>query len=206
MKKYFMMAVMAVAALTASAQSGEFHITPHVNLGYAYLSNVGDDNDELSHNILGGFGADVEYMLTDEFGISGGLDFNYMESGKYTYKDKDGEGESYCKYTWLNVPILAQYHIGNFALKAGIQPVINLSADVHTEASGSGVTVSGDYSFTDELNTVGLAIPVGVSYTFDVPVTVDLRCAIPVTGMDKDVDFGDNSLLTPITVSVGYRF
>lgn len=206
MKKFFMLAIMAVAALSANAQSGEFHITPHVNLGYAYLSNVDDDSDELRHNILAGFGADVEYMLTDVFGISGGLDLNYMESGKFTYKDKDGEAESYYKYMWLNVPILAQYHIGNFALKAGIQPVFTLSADAHTEASGSGINVSGDVSITDDLNSVGLAIPVGVSYSFDVPVTIDLRCAIPVTGLEKDVDFGDNSLLTPITVSVGYRF
>lgn len=201
-----MLAVMAVAALTASAQSGEFHITPHVNLGYAYLSNVIDEFDELRHNIVGGFGADAEYMLTDEFGISGGLDLNYMESGKSTYKDKEGEAESYNKYMWLNVPILAQYHIGNFALKAGIQPVINLSADEHTEISGSGININADDSFSDNVKTVGLAIPVGVSYTFDVPVTVDLRCAIPVTGFSKDLDLSDDGMLTPITVSVGYRF
>lgn len=202
MKKYFMLAVMAVAALTASAQSGEFHITPHVNLGYAYLSDVPDDCDELSFNIVAGFGADAEYMLTDQFGISGGLDFNYMESGKSVLKVGSFEAEGYDRYMWLNVPILAQYHIGSFALKAGVQPMFALSAETHYESTESSSHTQNDESFKDLMNSAMFAIPVGVSYTFDVPVTVDLRCAIPVSKVYKDAD----GMLTPITVSVGYRF
>lgn len=127
MKKFFMMAVMAAAALTASAQKGDFYITPHLGLGYAHVTDFTD----YEGNISGIVGADFEIMMTNTLGLSAGLD-----------------------------------------------------------------------SFKDGINKFMLAVPVGVSYTFqDTPIVVDLRANIP-TGKMFD---GDGKLLD-FVVSVGYCF
>ena len=40
MKKFMILVVMAVAAITASAQKGEYFVTPHLNVGYGEMQNM----------------------------------------------------------------------------------------------------------------------------------------------------------------------
>ena len=207
MKKFFLMAVMAVAALTASAQKGEFHVTPHATLGYAHMTNAEVTAEigtvDLASNIVGGIGADVEYMLANSFGLSLGLDYNYIQSLKNSIKRNDGELEFYTTYSYLNIPVLAQVHFGEgWAIKAGFQPMILLAADLHADGKGSNVVFNKKGSLKDACESVVFAVPVGLSYTFDSSVTVDLRCNIPVSKIDKG---GDNKMIG-VTATVGYRF
>ena len=199
------MAVMAVAALTASAQKGEFHVTPHINAGYGNLSNAEIREEvgsfDLTSHLLGGIGADLEYMISNSFGLSVGADYNYLRST--TEKNGHG-GELYTDYSFLNVPVLAQYHFGEgFALKAGFQPMFLLEAEAH--AKNNNTSKSATKSIKDDFENVTYAIPVGISYTFETPVTVDLRCNIPVTKMNK-YEADDSMKMLSVTVSVGYRF
>lgn len=187
MKKFIMSAVMAIVALTASAQKGEYYITPHLGFGYMNMSNM----DDLSGGIGGTLGVDFEYMVADQFGISAGLDAFYGESNK--------ENDCYFSYGYLNIPVLAQYHFGNFAVKAGLQPAFIIDADAHTGSVSE--------SFKDGFNSFSLALPVGISYTFNTPITLDLRCAIPLTKQNKESEPGfDDCKLTTVMLSVGYRF
>lgn len=203
MKKYFMMAVMAVGALTASAQKGEFHYTPHISFGYAHYSHdvdFGIFNISIKHGIQGSVGADVEYMVSNSFGLSAGLDYNY-----YYFKDSDItpqlKTEITTSYSNLNLPILAQYHFGNgFALKAGLQPMFILSMNVSLGMDGESII---DESSTEDIKTVALALPVGISYTFHTPITIDLRYNIPITTLNTDEHY---KKISGVTLGIGYRF
>ena len=196
------MAVMAVAAFTASAQKGEFHVTPHISLGYGHMSDATtiamNGSVDLNSNLLGGVGADLEYMISNSFGLSVGADYNYIRSTTEKFGNHD---EIYATYSFLNVPVLAQYHFGEgFAFKAGFQPMFMLEAKAYAKDKSG----SDSKSFKDEFKKVAYAIPVGISYTFETPVTLDLRCNIPV-GKMNDFDGKDMKLLG-ITATVGYRF
>ncbi len=196
MKKFIMMAVMAVAALTASAQKGEFHITPHISLGYAHISNA----DDFESNISGIAGAEAEFMVTDAFGLSAGLDYEYIRSLNKT----SGDAKMYFDYSYFNIPVLAQCHFGEgWAVKAGVQPMFLLTADRHIDGKTSDSHLAIEGSIKDRLENFMLAVPVGISYTFATPITVDLRCNIPTSNMNK---IGDKSKLLDIAVTVGYRF
>lgn len=204
MKKFIIIAVMAISALTASAQKGDFHITPHISLGYAGLTGNSDidvpgaeGEVDVVNNLLGGIGADFEYMLSNSFGLSAGLDYNYVRSGNNSLTTGNKKIDAYTSYSFLNVPILAQYHFGEgFALKAGFQPMFVLEAET---------SVDGDSeSFKDACESVMFAIPVGISYTFSTPITVDLRCNIPVSNLNKGGK--EDNKLVGITATVGYRF
>ena len=201
MKKFLLMAVMAVAALTASAQKGEFHVTPHIALGYTHITNAGD----FEANLSGKIGADVEYMISDAFGLSAGLDYEYIRSFNETGTN---DAKLYLDYSYLNIPVLAQYHFGEgWAIKAGVQPMFLLTADGHLDGKSSHAQVSASGSFKDAYESFVLAVPVGISYTFDSDVTVDLRCNIPTGRMDKDlVNGADSNRMLNVAVSVGYRF
>ena len=194
------MAVMAVAALTASAQKGEFHITPHVSLGYAHISDMSD----FESNISGAIGAEAEYMISNQFGLSLGADYKYIRSLNKTKTHNGTETKAYFDYSYLNLPVLAQIHFGEgFAFKAGVQPMFLLTADEHLDKESSHSTSYHNDSFKDELESFLLAVPVGISYTFGVPVTVDVRCNIPTGKINKH---GDSCKMTDIAISVGYRF
>lgn len=186
MKKFIMSAVMAIVALTASAQKGEYNITPHIGFGYTNMSKF----EDLAGGIGGTVGVDFEYMMADQFGLSAGIDALYSESDKFN--------DAYFSYGFLNIPVLAQYHLGNFAVKAGLQPGFLIEADAHHD----GVSVDGK----DGFNTFSLALPVGISYTFKTPITLDLRCAIPLTKQNKEDQPVGDSKFTTVMLSVGYRF
>lgn len=213
MKKLFFIAVIAIVAITANAQKGEYFVTPHINVGYAGLSNMqlreGGFGEEYADNMLVGVGADVEYMLADRFGVSAGLDFNYIESKKSKWGGLYFI-EDYYSYSKMNIPILAQYHVGRFAVKTGLQPGIFLAAVRHVHGRHDGL--GNYYSYTNSAKgyfyTFNLSAPVGVSYTFGIPVTIDLRCNLPLTKAvtESNVTSLQHTRLTTVVLSAGYRF
>jgi len=218
MKKYFMIAIMAVAALTVNAQSSDddkkFHITPHMGVGYANLSN--NNNAYLGNNnnfAVAKIGGEFEMMASKNFGISAGIDLTYAQSPnkEFSYNDKDVKinAKASENFMFMNVPVLAQYHVGGFTFKAGVQA--NILLDSNIKYTSDLKTTDSSYNFDktastkDAYNTVSWSVPVGVSYTFKVPVTVGLDCNIPVSSLSKK-DLGVNQKFMPVMLTVGYRF
>lgn len=198
-----MIAAMAAAAFTAQAQ--DIHVTPHLGIGYSHFYNMRDgNNDANAFNV----GADVEYMLNSKFGLSAGADLQYTMTEEHKWEGVT-DWQNYNLYH-LNIPLLAQYHIGQFALKAGIQPALLLSAN---HKNGSNKT-----SVKDDLQTFSLSLPVGVSYEFKkTPIVLDMRCAIPLTKQNKGEFYKDgnggfvvgndgNTKQITVMLTVGYRF
>lgn len=206
MKKFFMAALMAVCALTASAESDYYRIIPHVGIGYGNMSNTIFSYDGIDAKIDDGFGivvgGEFEYLLTNRFGVSGGIDYMYYRSESEEIKNLTygyESGEAYYTYSYLNIPVLAQCHFGKFALKAGLQPSINLAAKYHNNRYG-------DESVKGNFKPFSLALPIGVSYDFNSPITLDFRCAIPLTKQNKVNNAAGNVKFATVILSVGYRF
>jgi len=184
MKKIFMMAVMAVAALSANAQNeqGQVTLMPTVGLNVSGITNAAD------YKAKAGFvgGAVVEYGVSDNFGISGGVLFSMQGA-----KEKDGNKDTY-KLNYLNIPIMANYYVyKGLAVKAGVQPGFLLSAK------------DGDESVKDECKKFDFAIPVGVSYEIS-KFVIDARYNIGLTKISKDSD--DKSRNSVFQFTVGYKF
>lgn len=204
MKKIFMIAMMVVATLTANAQNqaaGTFSLMPHVGLGYGSMTNAGDFDSYI--NAIGG--AEAKYQISDVFGLSVGLDFQYTKStssesnaiwisdGYKTVKIGTDE-KTEPTFAYLNIPVLAQFNLGrHFGAKVGVQPGFLVGTDN-----------LGEYTKSDFKST-SFSIPVGFSYTFNTPIVLDLRYNIPVTRMN-DFEMAKNVNLHIVSLTVGYRF
>lgn len=183
MKKIFMMAVMAVAALSANAQNeqGQVTLMPTVGLNVSGVTN--NSGTKAKAGFVGG--AVVEYGVSDNFGISGGVLFS-MQGAKIKNTDN-----SY-KLNYLNIPIMANYYVyKGLAVKAGVQPGFLLSAK------------AGDVKIKDNCKKFDFAIPVGVSYEIS-KFVIDARYNIGLTKISKDSD--EKSRNSVFQFTVGYKF
>ena len=186
MKKIFMMAVMAVAALTANAQqeAGTFSIQPKAGLNVTKITGDGTKTKA-------GFTAGVEgmYQAAEKFGVSAALMYS-LQGTKY-----EGVDKAYNMH-YLNIPILANYYVvKGLAVKAGIQPGFLVGA----KHDGN--------SFSDSCKKFDFAIPVGLSYEIS-NIVFDARYNIGLTKTRKSehgitVEKTKNSVFQ---FTVGYKF
>ena len=186
MKKIFMMAVMAVAALTANAQqeAGTFSIQPKAGLNVSSLSGDGT-------KAKAGFTAGVEgmYQATEKFGVSLGVMYS-MQGAK-----SKANSDIKMNYGYINIPILANYYVvKGLAIKAGIQPGFMTSAKYKIGDNSTDVK--------DRCKKFDFSIPVGVSYEI-ANVVFDARYNFGLTKTVKDVEKGKNGVFQ---FTVGYKF
>lgn len=194
MKKLMILAIVALASLTASAQQevGTWSVTPKVGFN---LATVTDTDADMKFGVV--TGADLTYQLAEKFALSAGA-FYSMQGAKEKVKVV---GESYTQKVsldYINVPILANYYvIPGLAIKAGIQPGFNLSHKAKTESHGE--SYEGDI---DDFKSFDLSIPIGASYEFS-DFIIDARYNF---GLTKLVDVsGSSSKNSVIQVTVGYK-
>ena len=195
MKKFFMIAVMAVVCMTASAQkmrhgAGKITVQPMIGFSSGYLrgeeetstGTVKYENNEARTGLV--IGAEGEYYTTTPW-LSVSAALLYQQQG---WKIKGGNSYS---IDFINIPVLANFYVAKgFALKIGLQP---------------GFVASADNAIKDDCNTLNLALPVGLSYEFKNGITLDLRGAAAITKLNKNGDkvkwYNDGGMLT-----IGYKF
>ena len=151
MKKLFFVAVIMMASISAFAQHapGSLTLQPRIGFSAADFNNTSDTEARVGLVV----GPEFEYTLGNRFSLGFGL--NYSQQGT-KIKDTDVT----FKLDYLTIPIVANvYLFKGFALKAGIQPGINLSAKL--DAKNAKVDLDND-----EVKAFDLAIPVGLSYEF----------------------------------------
>jgi hypothetical protein len=198
MKKLMMIAVMAVACLTANAQkmrhdAGSITIQPMIGFSAGYwrgernTNGVSTTSTSNEARVGLAIGAEAEYYTsTNWLSISAGL--LYQQQG---WKFKEDSKSTNIDY--INIPVLANFYVGKgFALKIGLQPgfKVNASYDGHT---------------LNDVKSFNLAIPLGLSYEFKNGITLDLRGAASLTRVDDYNDdtkwYSDAGVLT-----IGYKF
>ena len=193
MKKMMMIAVMALVAMTASAQktlrdSGTFTLQPKAGLALGsfsgdYVKAPGQDDPKMRVGFLAG--VEGEYYINDWFSAAAGV--NYAQQGwKFDPVTT--------KLDFLNIPLTANFYVApGLALKTGFQLGFMLSAKEE------------DVDVKDAFETMNLSIPLGISYEIS-NFVFDARYNIGVTNLLKHggSDFKYRSDLIQLTV--GYKF
>ncbi len=197
MKKLFLLVTIMMVSTCAFAQHapGSLTLQPRIGFSASDFNNTYDTKARVGLVV----GPEFEYTLSDRFSIAAGL--NYSQQGT-ELKDYDVTA----KFDYLTIPVVANvYLFKGFALKAGIQPGINLSAKA--EINGKESDINEDY-----MNSFEFAIPVGLSYEFR-NFVLDARYVFGVTKIfneDKinkdgfEFDLGSKNLGFQLTL--GYKF
>lgn len=190
MKKLFLavVAMMVSAATFAQNEVGQLTIQPKVGVNIANIT----DADDTDPRIGLAAGAEFEYGLTDNIGLSAGVLYS-MQGVKTTIIDDDCTW----KLDYLNVPILANFYVAKgFAVKLGVQPGFKLSSKAKVKGSGASKEVD-----VDGIKSVDLSIPVGLSYQYQ-NIVFDARYNWGVTKIVDDAD----SKHSVFQITVGYKF
>lgn len=151
MKKLFLLAaiLMASTGVFAQHEPGSLTLQPRIGFSAADFNNTSDTEARVGLVV----GPEFEYTLGNRFSLGFGL--NYSQQGT-----KIKNTDVTFKLDYLTIPIVANvYLFKGFALKAGIQPGINLSAKL--DAKNAKVDLDND-----EVKAFDLSIPVGLSYEF----------------------------------------
>lgn len=184
MKKLMMIAAMMIAAVSANAQNevGQVTLKPTVGVNFA---NMTADDAEMKVGLAAG--VEAEYGVSDALTLSAGLLYS-MEGCKVEGTDLK------LNLDYINIPILANYYVSKgFAIKAGIQPALNVR---HKLSNGDN---DADVS---NVKSLILSVPVGVSYEFN-SFVLDARYNFGITDMAKEGNAGKNST---ISITLGYKF
>ena len=180
---------MISAATFAQNEVGQLTIQPKVGVNIANIT----DADDADPRIGLAAGAEFEYGLTDNIGLSAGVLYS-MQGVKTTIIDDDCTW----KLDFLNVPILANFYVAKgFAVKLGVQPGFKLSSKAKFKGSGG----SKEVEVEDGVKSIDLSIPVGVSYQYQ-NIVFDARYNWGVTKIVDDVD----SKHSVFQITVGYKF
>jgi opacity protein-like surface antigen len=193
MKKLMMIAVMAIFAMTASAQNtnrevGAFTLQPKVGLTIGSFSGeyitVGG-KVETKKRVGFTAGLEGEIYATNWLGIALGL--NYAQQGwKF--------GDVKCKYDYLNVPLVADFYVARgLALKTGVQLGFLMNAKWD------------DLNVKDDCNKTNFSIPIGISYEFS-NVVLDLRYNVALSKVNKNATDNYKYRSDLVQITIGYKF
>ena len=192
MKKMMMIAVMALVAMTASAQktlrdSGTFTLQPKAGLALGnfsgdYIKVAGQDDPTIRVGFIAG--VEGEYYINDWLSAAAGV--NYAQQG-WKFDDET------TKLDFLNIPLTANFYVApGLALKTGFQIGFMLSAK------------DDDIDVKELYESTNISIPLGISYEIS-NFVFDARYNIGLSNLYKHSgsDFKGRSDLIQITV--GYK-
>lgn len=193
MRKLSIIAVMAIAALTATAQNtlreiGTITVQPKVGLTMGSISGdytLGpDENAKMRFGIVAG--VDGEFYPTTWLGLSTGLHFA-QQGWKL--------GDRTTKLDYLNIPVLANFYMADgLALKTGVQPGFLLNA----KENGNDIK--------DDCKHFNFSIPVGISYEYQ-NFVLDARYNISLTRANKETGPNNDKYRSDlVTLTIGYKF
>lgn len=220
-KRFAVVAIMMVVALSASAQfePGKWAMQFRFGFGASQLSNMEKipmGGGELDTQFKGAssWGLDFEYQATKLLGVSIGLNRtsqgsaweDYTDATQVKYKDPEVDLD------YINVPLIANFYVTKgLALKTGLQLgyLINADLSMHTESSfeGRDLTTKTTLDIEKDCNKIDLSIPVGISYEFPSHFVIDARYNIGLTKVNKEDVFGPKDNKNGVfMLSFGYKF
>ena len=195
MKKLMMIAVMAIVAMTASAQNtlrdnGAFTLQPKVGIGIGRLSGEWTTLSGIDDKLRIGFvvGVEGEYYANTWLGIAAGV--NYAQQG---WKFEGLGVDETTKLDYLNIPVTADFYVAKgLALKTGVQFGFLMNAKVE------------DTDVKDACEKLNLSIPIGISYEIS-NFVLDLRYNLGLTKTNKP-DNGNKVRSDLLQITLGYKF
>ena len=185
MNKFLLAATIFMASVMANAQNevGQITVAPTFSMNYANITKLSNTKNKIGVAI----GANAEYGLTDNIGVSLGLFFS-QQGCKYKRSGKQ-------RLDYLNMPILANYYVmDGLAIKAGVQPAILLAA-----------TDFDNHDCKKACYKFDLSIPVGASYEYK-KFVFDARYNIGLTKVYKKEMTTKSCHNSVLQLMVGYKF
>ena len=236
-----LLTVMLCVAVKAQREAGQWSLLPKLGLTLSKLSGesinfdmLGAANDvKTSMKPAFEAGAEVEYMTSDNIGVSLGVMFA-QQGAKYkdftSMSAPDNNVVDFAKFqdmkinmSYLNVPLMCNFYLNDrFAVKIGVQYGILLSSkfkysivegqmDSRTgkvicyyDAQGDGnVFNTKEEDIKNAYKNIDVSIPVGISYEYE-NVIIDARYRFGLTDIN-DIDGCDRIRNSVVSLTVGYR-
>lgn len=192
MKKMILMAAIMLSSVSAFAQNevGQLTLQPKAGINFANLTG---DGTKGKVGFVGGL--EAEYGVAKNFSLSLGAMYS-MEGARL---EKIGDVKHKYNFSYLNVPVLAQYYIvPGLAIKAGAQFGFRMSAKEKLTNDGNSI----EANIKDDVKGFNFAIPVGISYEYK-NVVLDGRYIFGATKNFKNVEKNKTSLFQ---ITLGYKF
>jgi len=172
--------------------SGDIIVQPMIGVSEGILSGKYDNFIFRSDDPRTGLtiGAEGEYFTnTRNLSLTAGL--LYTQQG---WMGK-GTGPQTTKLNFINVPLMVNFYVlKGLALKLGLQMGFRLTA------------TEGNESVGDLYEGFNLGLPIGVSYEFKSPITIDLRYIPGLTTINKDSNSDWKMRSDVLTLTIGYKF
>lgn len=189
----------AAACLISAASFAQTTFGAKLGMNMANMKDSGDGASTNGDAKLGlNLGVFAELQLSDKFSVQPEL--NYSQLGTKISE----AGDSYkFKFNTLAVPVLAKYHIANFALIAGPQLSFVTSAKQTLSISGVGSETSdvkADYKGTD------FSLVFGAEYGFADKFVAGARYQAGLSDINKVAEAGYKTTASAFTLSIGYKF
>lgn len=221
MKKFLLIAAVAVLGINANAQETKFGVKAGYSLSTLKMKADGhsETSDPMHTFYVGGL---VEHKFGDKFGIQGEVLYSPLggkvdETGAFE-GDFEGNARVKAKTTFgtLLIPVSAKYFITeNLAVSAGASFGIILTAKAKYEVTG-GAQIPGELAsefgigdkvdIKDQTNTLNIAPFVGAEYSLENGLFFDARYNYGVSNLAKHAD-GDGKLTNSfLQVGVGFKF
>ncbi len=191
MKKIFSLAVVAVVALSASAQNIQFGVKGGLNM--SNISNTGlDSKAKIGFNV----GVTADYQVSKDLYVLSGLE--YITKGeKYQIENRDAS----LNLAYLQLPIHAGYKITiaddtRLVLHAG--PYLAYALSAKTKVSGESTDIINDINRFDAGLGIGAKAELG-------KISVGLGVDFGFLKVNKSAQDKDNKNMNA-SLSVGYKF
>ncbi|QQX76083.1 MULTISPECIES: porin family protein [Aequorivita] len=195
MKKILLFTAFAIFAFVNSHAQGEFRIGFKAGVNVASIG--GDDTFGIgSFGSRTGFhvGALVEIPINEKFSVQPELLYS-AKGSNYDFSS----GDTDIKLDYIDVPILAKYHIIQ-GLSAELGPVIGVLVKADADNGDETEDIKEFYKSTD------IGIGIGASYRLPMGVFFSLRYNKGLTDINDNPDTNAKNQNNVFQVSAGYSF
>lgn len=186
---------MMLTTMTVSAQmpAGSWAVMPKAGFNLAKITDLDDASMKLGLVA----GADLIYQINEPLAVSVGLLYS-MQGAKDKYKVMGTSFDVKYNTDYINIPIMANFYvIPGLAIKAGIQPGLNVKHKSKSEANGTSTEAD-----IPNYKSFDFAIPLGVSYEIS-NFVIDARYNLGVTKLwDAQGSSSKNSVFQ---FTLGYK-
>ncbi|WPO84486.1 porin family protein [Chryseobacterium sp. JJR-5R] len=221
MKKFILMAAVAVMGISVNAQ--EFKFGPKAGYSLSMLKSEGD-GESYKFDSKSSFyvGALAEYKFSDKFAVQGEVLYSPIggkQEESVTYSEMGvtvtGTEKSDFKLGTVQIPVSAKYYATeNLAFGLGVNFGIITSAKVELTATLSGNALGQAFEesqgttedIKDEVKSLNLAPFVGAEYTLENGLFFDARYNLGVSNLIKNPEGNETLKNSFFQIGVGFKF
>ncbi|KQM53712.1 porin family protein [Chryseobacterium sp. Leaf201] len=221
MKKFILMAAVAVMGMSVNAQ--EFKFGPKAGYSLSMLKAEGDgESYKFDSKSTFYVGALAEYKFSDKFAVQGEVLYSPIggkQEESVTYSEMGvtvtGTEKSDFKLGTVQIPVSAKYYATeNLAFGLGVNFGIITSAEVEVTATLSGSALGQAFEesqgttedIKDNVKTLNLAPFVGAEYTLENGLFFDARYNLGVSNLIKNPEGNETLKNSFFQIGVGFKF